>query len=402
MNNMLKITDIRAYITCPGGINLVVVRVDTNQPGLYGLGCATYTQRCLAVVTDIEQYIRPLLLGRDPSDIQDIWQLCHVNGYWRNGPVVNSALGGVDMALWDIKGKVAGMPVYQLLGGKCREAVAVYRYAAGTTKEEVLEEAQKLWEEGCHYIRCQILPEFCSPDASLWKTKHPKDGFHCDPKQYLRKNVEMFEYVREHMGFEVELLHDCHERLLPTDALTFAKELEPIRLVFLEDLFSPEQSEYLRMLRSQCSTPIALGELFVDPNDWVDLVKDRLIDFIRIHPSMIGGITPTVKCANVCDTFGVRTAWHGPIDMCPIGHAAQIHIDLASRNFGIREWSGIEEPLYEVFDGIPEITDGYAYVNNKPGFGVEFNEEAAKKYPHKEEIWQWTQYRMPDSTVLWP
>ena len=142
--------------------------------------------------------------------------------------------------------------------------------------------------------------------------------------------------------------------------------------------------------------------LFVDPNDWVDLVKDRLIDFIRIHPSMIGGITPTVKCANVCDTFGVRTAWHGPIDMCPIGHAAQIHIDLASRNFGIREWSGIEEPLYEVFDGIPEITDGYAYVNNKPGFGVEFNEEAAKKYPHKEEIWQWTQYRMPDSTVLWP
>jgi mannonate dehydratase len=156
------------------------------------------------------------------------------------------------------------------------------------------------------------------------------------------------------------------------------------------------------MLRSQCSTPIALGELFVNPNDWLNLVKDRLIDFMRVHPSMIGGITPAVKCANICDAFGVRTAWHGPIDMCPVGHAAQIHIDLSIRNFGVQEWSGINAPMYEVFEGIPELRNGYAYVNDKPGFGVNFNEGAAKKYPPKEEIWQWTQYRMPDSTILWP
>ena len=399
---MLKITDIKTYITHPAEVNLVVVKVDTNQPGLYGLGCATYTQRCQAVVTIIDEYLKPLLLGRDPMDSQDLWNLCNVNGYWRNGPVVNNALGGIDMALWDIKGKVAGLPVYQLLGGRRREAMGVYRYAAGTCKEEVLDNAQKLWEEGYHYIRCQILPEYCSPDSTLWKTKNPKTGFLCDPKKYMRTNIELLHYIREKMGPEPELLHDCHERLMPIDAIQMAKELEPVKMFFLEDLFSPEQGEYLRILRSQCSTPIAQGELFVNPNDWMYLVKERLIDFIRIHISAIGGITPAVKCANVCQAFGVRLAWHGPIDMSPIGHAAQLHIDISSQNFGVREWAGINDAMYEVFTGIPEMHNGYLYPNDKPGLGIDFNEKAAEKYPLKEEPWVWTQYRYQDSTMQWP
>lgn len=399
---MIKITDIRVILTCPDNINLVVVRVDTNQQGLYGLGCATFTQRCHAVAANIEQHLKPLLIGRDPRDTQDIWGLCNVNGYWRNGPVVNSALGGIDMALWDIKGKIAGMPVYQLLGGSSREGLAVYRYAGGRDKQEVLENAQALREQGYRFIRCQILPEFCSPDSTLWKTHSPKDGFHCDPKRYLRTNVEMFEYIRAHMGFATELLHDSHERLHPIDALAFAKALENIHLFYLEDLFSPEQGEYLRMLRAQCSTPIAQGELFVNPNDWLPLVRDRLIDFIRIHPSMIGGITPAIKCATVCEVFGVRVAWHGPIDMCTVGHVAQMHISRAIPNFGVMEWPSFNEATGEVFNGMPTFEDGYAYIQEKPGFGVELNETVARQYPPKEEIWQWTQYRSQDSTILWP
>lgn len=333
----MKITDIQTFITCPDQVNLVVVKVLTDQPGLYGLGDATFAQRAQSVRCLVDEYLKPLLVGRDPADIQDLWQLVNVNAYWRNGPAVNSALGGIDMALWDIKGKVAGLPVYQLLGGKCRTGIGVYRYAAGRVAEEVLENAQRLRDEGYHFIRCQILPEFCSPDATLWKTESPKDGFHCDPKRYLEMNVAMFEMIRSHMGFDVELLHDCHERLPPIDAIRFAKELEPIKLFFLEDLFSPEQGQYFRALRSQCHTPVAQGELFVNINDWLPLVTERLIDFIRIHPSMIGGITPAIKCAHICEAFGVRTAWHGPIDMSPVGHAAQMHMDIACTNFGVQE-----------------------------------------------------------------
>ncbi len=398
----MKITDIQTFITCPDQVNLVVVKVLTDQPGLYGLGDATFAQRAQSVTCLVNEYLKPLLIGRDPADIQDLWQLINVNAYWRNGPAINSALGGIDMALWDIKGKVAGLPVYQLIGGKCREGIGIYRYAAGKVKEEVLENAQRLREDGYRFIRCQILPEFCSPDETLWKTERPRDGFHCEPKRYLDANVAMFDYIRSHMGFEVELLHDCHERLLPIDAIRFARELEPMKLFFLEDLFSPEQGQYLRMLRSQCTTPIAQGELFVNVNDWLPLVTERLIDFIRIHPSMIGGITPSIKCAHTCEAFGVRTAWHGPIDMSPVGHAAQMHMDVAFTNFGVQEWPGVNDAMYEVFAGLPAFRDGYAYINDKPGLGVELNEEAIRRYPLKEEVWQWTQYRMPDSTILWP
>jgi mannonate dehydratase len=401
---MLVITNIRTFIIHPAEVNLVLVRVETNQPGLYGLGCATFTQRCKVVVTAIEEYIKPLLIGRDPMDTQDIWQLCNVNAYWRNGPVINNAIGGIDIALWDIKGKVANLPVYQLLGGRCREGMAVYRYANGISKEDILEKAQKLWSEGTHYIRLQIAPADLGIENKLWKTKNPKDGFHTNPDQYIRANLEVFEYVRKHMGFEPKLLHDVHERLLPLDAIFFAKELEPMKLFFLEDLFSPEQWEYLRILRNQCSIPIAQGELFVNPNEWIPLIKDRLIDFIRVHISTIGGLTPAVKLAHLCDAFGVRLAWHGPNDMTPIGHTAQLHIDISSQNFGIKEWPWVIEsaPLHEVFPGMPELHNGYIYPNDKPGFGVDFDETSAKKYPWEKDSFAWTQYRYEDSSIQWP
>lgn len=400
---MVRIKDIKTFLTCPYGINLVVVRVETDQPGLYGLGCATFTQRCKAVITLIDEYIKPLLAGRDVSELQELWTLMNHNAYWRNGPVVNVAMGGVDLALWDIKGKMAGMPVYELLGGKCREGAPVYCYANGDSKGEILDKAQALWEEGCRYIRLQTHPFSSSgPLTGAWHPKNAKQGPYVDGKKYIRYMMDIFECCRDKMGFEPELLHDVHERLSPVDAVYFAQEAEPIRLYFLEDLFAPDQIAYFRRVRNLCSTPLSQGELCVNPMEWLPLVSERLIDYMRIHTTMIGGLTPALRCAHMCELYGIRTSWHAPWDLNPVGHAAQIHLDLCSPNAGVQEWSGMNEAEYELFPGAPVTENGFAYVNDKPGFGVEFDEALARKYPPKEEIIGWTQLRQADGSLVPP
>lgn len=239
---MPKIRDVKTFITCPDGINLVVVKVETDEPGLYGLGCATFTQRCQAVKTLIDEHLKPLVVGREASEIQELWNLMYQNAYWRNGPVINNAVAGIDIALWDIKGKMASMPVYQLLGGKCREALTLYRYANGGSREEILDKAQRLWEEGFHHIRLQYMPMNGYPQMQReWKPDGAKDGFYQDPHAYMRETVGLFEHAREKMGFEPEFIHDVHERISISDGICLAKELEPMKLYFLEDLFSPEQ-----------------------------------------------------------------------------------------------------------------------------------------------------------------
>ncbi|GHU53210.1 hypothetical protein FACS189496_4360 [Bacilli bacterium] len=218
----------------------------------------------------------------------------------------------------------------------------------------------------------------------------------------MRDTLKLFDYIRSRMGFEFELLHDTHERVTPIDAVRLAKELEPYKLFFLEDILSPEQGEWFRMVRSQCATPIANGELYNNPKEWDFLITNRLIDFIRVHISQIGGITPARKLAIFCEQFGIRTAWHGPGDVSPVGHAANIHLDLVCHNFGIQEWSGIGEISQEVFPGSPELRDGYVYANDKPGLGIDINEELAAKYPCKTETTRWTQTRIPDGTINTP
>lgn len=400
---MPKIIDVKTFITCPDGINLVVVRVDTDQPGLFGLGCATYTQRCKAVVTAIKEYVKPLVVGRDASEIQELWTLMHNNGYWRNGPIGNNAVSGIDMALWDIKGKEANEPVYDLLGGECREAVALYGYANGTSREEILDEAQTRLEEGFHHIRLQYFPMRGYPEnQKSWRPEGAKAGFYQDPKAYVGEVIGMFADARDRFGYVPEFVHDVHERIPACDAIYLAKALEPYRLFFPEDLFAPDQYEYYRNVKNLCTTPVAHGELCTNPLEWKKLISERMVDFIRVHFSMVGGLTQAMKIAHFSEIFGVRTAWHGPADMNPVGHAAQMHMGLASPNFGIQEWSGFGEPVHEVFSGIPTVKDGYAYVNDKPGFGVEFDEEAAKKYPHKADIVQWTQFRHTDGSLYTP
>jgi len=395
-----KIVDISTIITAPGGVNLAVVKVKTAQ-GVSGLGCATFTQRVLAVKTVVDDYLKPLLIGQNPDNINDLWQLIMQNAYWRSGPVLNNALSGIDMALWDIKGKKAGMPLYELLGGKCRGGVALYRHADGFRVEEVLDRVEEFKSMGYSHIRCQLglyggrgdlsnIPENCF------------SGTYYDPKAYRKSILLLFEKARERFGFDLELCHDVHERLTPADALQFARDLEPFRLFFLEDLLPTEQLQWFEKIRHQSSTPLAVGELFTGPGEWMSLITTRLIDFLRVHISHIGGITPAVKLASLADAFGVRTAWHGPPDLSPVGHSVNLHLSLVVPNFGIQEWAGYSPEVYEVFSGIAEVRKGYAYAADTPGIGIRLDEEAAAKYPFVSGNTEWTISRLPDGTLSKP
>jgi mannonate dehydratase len=397
----IKIRKVRAILTAPAGINLIVVKVETNEPELYGLGCATFAYREKAVQCVVEEYLDPLLRGRDVADIEELWQLMNNNAYWRNGPAENNAISGVDMALWDIKGKMANMPVYDLLGGKSRQAAAVYRHASGTTLEEIEENIRMFMDQKVRHIRIQW-GGYGGRASELNTPPNSPDGSYYCPDQYVRNAIKLFEHVRNKIGDDIELLHDSHERMPAVQAVWLAKELEKFRLFFLEDIVPPEQVEWFRLVRQQCATPIAMGELFNNPMEWQTLIAERLIDFIRVHISQIGGLTPARKLAIFCEQFGVRTAWHGPGDVSPIGHAANVHLDLVCKNFGIQEWAGIKDVLHEVFPGSPTLKDGYVYLNDKPGFGVDIDEKLAAKYPCKTGVTTWTQTRLPDGTTNTP
>jgi mannonate dehydratase len=402
----LKITKVRPILTAPQGIRLVVVKVETSEPGLYGLGCATYQQRPLPVKTAVEEYLDPFCRGRDADNIEDIWQTAYTSSYWRNGPVLNNALSGLDMALWDIKGKRAGLPVYQLLGGKCRFAVDCYAHSSGRDLQELENSVAQNKERGFRHIRIQV-GGYGSPHMS--KDPHFKDaGFglpsdsHQDAKPYLKITPKAFEHCRNKFGDDLELLHDIHERIEPIDAINLCKEVEKYRPFFMEDPFPPEQNGYFKLLRQQCATPIAMGELFNSPHEWVGLISERLIDFIRVHLSQVGGLSVARKIATLAEWFGVRSAWHGPGDVSPVGHACNLHLDLAIHNFGIQESQNFRESTREVFPGSPTLKNGYFYVNEAPGFGVDLNEEAAKKFPYPEDPGYWRPVRKKDGTSVRP
>ena len=397
----ITIKDVQVITTQPTGQRLVIVKIITSEPGLYGLGCATFTQRFHAVVAAIEQHIKPFVIGRDVSRIEELWNMGMVNGYWRNGPVLNNAISGIDIALWDIKGKLANMPVYDLLGGKSREAAACYAHADGSSPQEVMDNAQRYLEQGYRYIRVQM-GGYGGRHARNVRPAGALEGAYFDPRAYMRNMLKMIGTVRASLGDEVELLHDIHERLTPIDAVVFAKEVEQFRLFFLEDALAPEDIEWFRNIRSQCATPQAMGELFNNPHEWRLLIEERLIDFIRMHVSQMGGITPARNTAIHANLYGIRTAWHGPGDTSPVGPAAHLHLDLWAPNFGVQEWCRFPELVYEMFPGTPEVRDGYMYPNTKPGLGIDIDEALAAKYPCTDEVEGWTQTRLPDGSPTRP
>lgn len=395
------IKDVQTILTQPAGSRLVIVKVITSEPGLYGLGCATFTQRFHAVHTAIEKHLKPFVLGRKVSRIEEIFRMAAVHSYWRNGPVLNNAISGIDMALWDIKGKQAGMPVYQLLGGKCREAAAVYVHADGKNPQEVEENVRQFMEQGYRYIRVQM-GGYGGQADKLVKPDGAPDGAYFDPRAYCRNMLDMIEHIRAAVGKEVELLHDVHERLQPIHAVQFAKDVEQFKLYFLEDALAPEDIKWFETIRQQCSTPLAMGELFNNPREWQPLISGRLIDFVRMHISQMGGLTPARDVALFANMYGIRTAWHGPGDTSPVGHAANLHLDVWAPNFGVQEWCRFPELVYEMFPGLPEVRNGYMYPNDNPGLGIDIDEKLATKYPCQDTVEAWTQTRLPDGSPTRP
>lgn len=398
----LKITNVKVITTAPEGINLVAVKIETSEPGLYGVGCATFTQRHKAVVTAIEEYLKPFLIGKDPHRIEDIWKTAMVSSYWRNGPVLNNAISGVDMALWDIKGKLAGMPLYQLFGGKCRDAVPAYIHADGKTVEHAIELVQDRVDAGWKEIRVQV-GGYGGESSTMHKPEKSTPGVYYDPQVYMDTMVETFEKLSEKFDSTIKFCHDVHERLTPNQAIQFANRLEKFNLTFLEDALPPEQVMWFDHLRSHTKIPLAQGELFNNPNEWMTIISQRYIDYLRLHVSQVGGITPVRKIIAFADAYGVQTAWHGPGDMTGIAHAVNTHLSISTPNFGIQEWScSIKENTYKVFPGTPEVRDGYIYLNDKPGIGVDIDEEEALKYPCHDNLPEWTLARLPDGSAARP
>ncbi len=397
-----KIRDISVIETQPAGVRLTVIKITTDQDGLYGYGCATFTQRADLVRPAVEKYLKPLLLGKTTDRIEDIWQTCYDSSYWKNGPVLNNAISGVDQALWDIKGRQAGMPVYQLVGGKCREAAQVYRHARGTEPKAIIEDCRKLMAEGTRYIHVGGGGQGQPPNL---KGLHEGPVF--DPQVQARETLRLFGAFRKELGGEVGLGYDVHERFPVTLAVQFCKQAEQYDPYFIEDPLSPEDLAWFRNIRQQCATPIAMGELFNSPHEWQPLISERLIDYIRVHVSQSGGFTPARKIALLAEPFGVRTAWHGPGDVSPVGHAVNLTLDVTCYNFGIQEWSGFGQAAQEIFQGCPVLKDGYAYVNERPGWGIEVDEKAAAKFPFGADTGDrrrlnggWGEVRLQDGTVI--
>ncbi|HUA82695.1 MAG TPA: enolase C-terminal domain-like protein [Bryobacteraceae bacterium] len=402
-----RIKDLRVIECQPAGVRLTVVKILTDQDGLYGYGCATFTQRADLVKPAVEKYLKPFLLGKTTDRIEDIWQSCYDSSYWKNGPVLNNAISGIDQALWDIKGRQAGMPVYQLAGGKCREAADCYAHASGDDYPQVIDSAKRYIAQGFRHVRVQVgVPGMAgygsAANGPAVKALTDKPVF--EPAVYYRRALKLFEVCRKELGDDIELLHDVHERLSPNQAVQFCKEAEQFHLFFIEDPLSPEDIAYFRQIRENCASPIAMGELFNSPHEWQPLIAERLIDYIRCHVSQVGGFSPARKIAILGENFGVKTAWHGPGDVSPIGHMANVTLDLVSYNFGIQEYSPFNDPTREIFDGCPEMKDGYLWVSEKPGWGIEVNETAAAKYPftpgRNNLNGGWGEIRRLDGTVI--
>ena len=395
----MKITDVKLSFAK----HYLFVHIYTDE-GIVGLGEAGNWGHLMATAEAIKKF-STWLIGKDPSRIDDIGQNLYRSLYFR-GSVIMSAISAIDIALWDIKGKMANMPLYSLLGGRSRTGILVYRHADGNSIDAVEKMISDYISEGYRYIRCQMGTYGGNYDGTRQEISNPKGSFngsYYNPDMYMRSVIDLFRHVRADFGNEIGLLHDIHERLTPIDALSLVKKFEEFDMFFVEDALSPAQGNYFKYMREQTAVPLAMGELFANSLEWKSLVENQWIDFVRAHLSDIGGLTPAIKLAHFCDAYSVRTAWHGPSDLSPIGMTAQMHLDLNIHNFGIQEFSEFTDEEREVFPGCPEHGgDGYVYLSDRPGIGVDFDEKKAAKYPAVDMDHSWMFTRITDGTAVRP
>ena len=373
-------------ISTSGGRNYrwIFVKIITSEPGLYGIGSAGNHFQPYAVIAAIEKHLAPFLIGKNPEQIEDLWQSGHLRTYWRNGPVNNNVLSGMDMALWDIKGKRAGMPVYDLLGGKVRDAVPCYDHCGGNSKEAVVESVQKSMAKGFRHIRVQLGAYGGGgfiPAGQGSRPENGRGGSAFDEEVYVETIPPLFDYVRSMVGFGPKLCHDVHSHLSGINAVDFCRRMQPFQMFFIEDVLAPEQLAWYKQIRQTSTTAQAVGELFTHPFEYLPLINERLIDFVRCRVSSIGGITPAKKLATICEPLGVRTAFQEGGENDPVNQLAAYHIDISHPAFGIQEENNFPEFVRELLPGTAEIRGGYLYGNGKPGLGIDINEALAAKYP---------------------
>jgi mannonate dehydratase len=385
----MKIASVKVIVTCPGR-NFVTVKIVTDD-GVYGIGDATLNGRERAVASYLEDHLAPCLIGRDPQQIEDIWQFFYRGAYWRRGPVTMTAISAIDTALWDIKAKIAGLPLYQLLGGRSRDGVMVYGHANGRDIPETCDEVQKYTDLGYKAVRAQCgIPGLDSiygvsgdkmyyepadadlPSENVWSTE-----------KYLNHVPQLFATLRERFGEDLHLLHDVHHRLTPIEAGRLGKALEEFHLFWLEDTVPAENQEGFRLIRSHTVTPLAVGEVFNSIWDCKDLIQEQLIDYIRATVVHAGGITHLRRIADFASMYHVRTGCHGATDLSPVTMAAALHFDTWVPNFGIQEYMRHTEETDAVFPHDYRFADGYLYAGEAPGHGVDIDESLAVKYPYQ-------------------
>jgi mannonate dehydratase len=385
----MLITDARVVVTSPGR-NYVTLIIDTDE-GIRGIGDATLNGRELSVASYLQDHVVPLLIGREANRIEDIWHYLYKGAYWRRGPVTMTAIAAVDVALWDIKGKKAGMPVYELLGGAARTGVMVYGHASGATLAELSTDFRAHLDQGFKAIRIQSaipgLPKTYGVPVSNDAFYEPASGSlpqedSWETTSYLDFAPTMFAAMREEFGFGVHMLHDAHHRLSPIEAGRLGASLEPYRPFWIEDPTPAEDQTAFRLIRQHTTTPIAVGEVFNSIWDCQTLITERLIDYIRTSVVHAGGITHLRRIFSLAELYGVRTGSHGAGDLSPITMAAALHVDLTVPNFGIQEYMGHKGPAADVFRWNYTFADGLMHPGDAPGIGVEFDEEAAAAYPY--------------------
>ena len=416
----LKITDIKLILTQVGNTHMTNAKVLTSEPGLYGVGCGGHSERQLIVAQTIEQYLKPAAVGRYVDEIEDIWQMAWLAPYWRGSVDANNAMSAIDGALWDIMGKRAGMPVHNLLGGKLRPALPMFANVNGSDLKQLEENSRARIAEGYKHLRVGAVggdgtgrgggaggrggapgaARGAGAGAGLTggQGNLPGGGGLGSPGfgergpiyqqrgpglQYMNNLIGSLEHLRKTVGFGVDMCAEVDFRLKPSEGLVLAKALEPFRMFWVEEVFAPEDLAWHETLRKQCSTPIAWGEVAVSQTEWVPLVANRWIDFMRMHISACGGLNMARKVAAMCEFFGVRTAWHGPGNVSPVGHAVNTHIDFAVPNFGCGEGAPFSAQLQEMFPGCPERKNGMTYSNDLPGLGIDIDEKVAAKYAPK-------------------